>query len=323
MARPIRVEFPDAVYHVTARGNERKEIFLDDRDRRTFLRTTGGMVGRFGVIVHAYCLMPNHYHLLVQTPRANISHAVGWLQCTYSIRFNHRWKRSGHLFQGRYKAHLVEHDAYAGNVVKYIHANPARKRQEPGPGSGGCLETLEKFAWSSHRAWAGDAHEPAAGWLCLDWLGFFGDTPETARAEYRRQVKAMLAGGDVSPFDDLKGGLVLGGDVFFERVKTLLAGSAGREEQCWTRKCETLSAREVAAGMAAGEERKIAMWVRVRLGGEPLADVSAAFGYRQASGAFLVVTRLEKKAAGDPALSQYLKALEAEHLERKAAVVKK
>ena len=112
MARPIRVEFPGAVYHVTARGNERKRIFRDDEDRRRFLVALEEMAAQFGVEVLVFCLMPNHYHLVIRTPKANLSRAVGWLQTTYTIRFNRRYRRSGHLFQGRFKAHLVEEDGW-------------------------------------------------------------------------------------------------------------------------------------------------------------------------------------------------------------------
>jgi len=98
MARPIRVEFEGAVYHVTARGNERRAIFFGDEDRKLFLASVGEMVERFGARVMAYCLMPNHYHLVVGTPRGNLSAAVGWLQLTYTARFNARHRRSGHLF---------------------------------------------------------------------------------------------------------------------------------------------------------------------------------------------------------------------------------
>ena len=119
MSRPIRVEFEGAVYHVTARGNERRQPFRDDEDRARFLSTLEECVQRFGVRVHCYCLMPNHYHLLLETPRANLSRAVGWLQTTYTIRFNRRHRRSGHLFQGRFKAHLVEADAYAMELLRY------------------------------------------------------------------------------------------------------------------------------------------------------------------------------------------------------------
>jgi len=120
MARPVRVEFAGAVYHVTARGNERRSTFRDDKDRERFVETLAEMVERFEVRVHAYCLMPNHYHLVVGTPLGNLSQAVGWLQVTYTVRFNRRWRRSGHLFQGRFKAQLVE----------YVHLNPVRPRRK-------------------------------------------------------------------------------------------------------------------------------------------------------------------------------------------------
>ncbi len=128
MARPIRVEFEGAAYHATARGNERKPIYRDDRDRERFLETLEETVKRFGFVIHTYCLMPNHFHLLARTPRANLSHAAGWLQTTYSIRFNRRHRRSGHLYQGRFKAHLVEEDAYARELIKYIHLHPVRPK---------------------------------------------------------------------------------------------------------------------------------------------------------------------------------------------------
>lgn len=96
MARPLRVEFPDAAYHMMARGNERRTVFCDDFDRRRFLETLGEMVERFGIRLHAYCLLPNHYHLLLATPHANLSQAVGWLQVTYTVRFKRRHRRSCH-----------------------------------------------------------------------------------------------------------------------------------------------------------------------------------------------------------------------------------
>src|SRR5258708_28566693 len=133
MARPIRVEFPGAVYHVTARGNERRRTFRDDADRRQFLATLGQAAAENGLRVHGFCLMPNHYHLLVETPRGNLSRAIGWLQTTYTIRFNHRHRRSGHLFQGRFKAHLVEADSYSMELLRYVHLNPVRPRDKSAP----------------------------------------------------------------------------------------------------------------------------------------------------------------------------------------------
>ncbi|MBI5394427.1 MAG: transposase, partial [Verrucomicrobia bacterium] len=130
MARPIRVEYEGAVYHVMARGNERRAIFHSDADRQLFLQTVAGMVLQFGVLLHVYCLMPNHYHLVVETPQGNLSRAIGWLQVTYTVRFNARHRRSGHLFQGRFKAQLVEADDYGQELVRYVHLNPVRSRRK-------------------------------------------------------------------------------------------------------------------------------------------------------------------------------------------------
>src|SRR6266446_3060236 len=155
MARPIRVEFPGAVYHVMARGNERRAIFWDDSDRRCFLQTLHEAVERFALRVQAFCLMPNHYHLLVGTPRGNLSQAVGWLQVTYTVRFNRRHRRSGHLFQGRFKAQLIEADEYAQGLVEYVHLNPVRPRDKRARLAAGRAAELNSYRWSSHRVYAG------------------------------------------------------------------------------------------------------------------------------------------------------------------------
>ena len=109
------------------------------------------MCDRFGVVIHIWCLMPNHYHLVVQTPRANLSAAMGWFQTTYTIRFNARHRRSGHLFQGRFKAHLVEADAYAMELIKYIHLNPVRPKDKRRAIPVDRKAALLRYRWSSHR----------------------------------------------------------------------------------------------------------------------------------------------------------------------------
>jgi REP element-mobilizing transposase RayT len=127
-----------------ARGNERKAVFRDDQDRQRFLDTLAELVERFGVRLHAYCLMPNHYHLLLETPQPNLSQAVGWLQVTYTVRFNRRHRRSGHLFQGRFKAQLIEADEYAQGLVEYVHLNPVRPRRKNERLAGECTAELRE-----------------------------------------------------------------------------------------------------------------------------------------------------------------------------------
>src|SRR6059058_422292 len=130
MARALRIEYPGAVYHVVARGNQGQAIFQDDGDRRSFLKTLGEACEKTGWVVHAYVLMSNHYHLLLETPEANLVAGMKWLQGTYTQRNNSRHELRGHLFQGRYKAIVVdgEEESYFQVVSTYIHLNPARAK---------------------------------------------------------------------------------------------------------------------------------------------------------------------------------------------------
>ena len=208
MARPLRVEYEHAVYHVSARGPNRRSIVRDDRDRQRLLETLIEAADRFGLVIHAYCLMPDHYHLLVQTPRANLTAAMGWVQTAYSVRFNERHRRSGHLFQGRFKAHLVEADEYARQLVEYIHLNPVRPRDRRRPIPAGRRRALDAFPFSSHRAYAGLAKSP--DWLSAEWLRYYGGTRPAAHRHYREAIAAALGQPMACPWSNLPGGLVLG-----------------------------------------------------------------------------------------------------------------
>ena len=178
MARPLRIEFEGALYHVTARGNERKPIVRDDGDRRTWLATLAKTVSRFGWLLHAWCLMDNHHHLVVETPNANLARGMRQLNGVYAQRFNARYRRSGHLFGGRYKALLVQGNAHLLELARYVVLNPVR--------AGLCAHPAE-WRWSSYRATAGLA--PAPPFLTTSWLlGQFGRDDTRARAGYRAFV---------------------------------------------------------------------------------------------------------------------------------------
>ncbi|MDX8409364.1 MAG: transposase [Mariprofundales bacterium] len=142
MARPLRVEFSGAIYHVTSRGNAQADIYLDDTDRADFLDTLANVIERFGWVCHAYCLMTNHYHLVIETPQANLAQAMRQLNGVYTQRFNRRHHRVGHIFQGRYKAILVEHDVYLLELGRYVVLNPVRA---------GMVEGARHWPWSSYR----------------------------------------------------------------------------------------------------------------------------------------------------------------------------
>ena len=204
MARPLRVEFAGAIYHLTSRGNARQKVFFTDADRELFLDTLSQVVSRYGWICYAYCLMANHYHLLVETPKANLSLGMRQLNGMYTQSFNRRHNRVGHLFQGRFKAILVEKESYLLELCRYIVLNPVRVK---GKGEIGA------WKWSSYRATAGLASVPE--FLSTDWiLGQFGKKRAKAQKKYRAFVREGL---ESRPWEELKGQIYLGSEAFIER----------------------------------------------------------------------------------------------------------
>lgn len=305
MARAIRVEFEGAVYHVVARGNEQRDIFRADDDRRLFLATLNEAVHQHGIVAHAYCLMPNHYHLIVETPRGNLSQAIGWFQVTYTVRFNRRYERSGHLFQGRYKACLVDADSYAQQLVRYIHLNPVRPRDRTAVIPKDRKEILDRYEWSSHLEYAGLRAKPR--WLSLSWLAYWGETAEKAHRSYRADMEESFKYPVKSPWEKLRGGLVLGGEELWEKAKSLVGAKDGGEEARWISHAGREKVREGIRGMAANEkDRRIRMWIRVRLGGERPVDVGREMGYGGGAGVLVAVKRLERAAEEDSDLRQRL-----------------
>jgi len=175
MARPLRIEFPGAFYHVTARGNERKPLYRDDTDRQRFLALLADVAEQFHVLVHAYVLMDNHYHLLAETLEANLARTMRQLNGNYAQQFNRIHRRVGHLFQARYKALLVDRDAYLVELSRYIHVNPVRA---------GIVGCADEYPWSSARAYIG-AHAAPPFLTVAEVLGHFGRTRRRAQPRYR------------------------------------------------------------------------------------------------------------------------------------------
>ena len=218
MARQLRLEFPGAIYHVTARGNARAEIFLDNEDRDSFLAVFAECVARFGWLCHAYCLMDNHYHLLIETPDANLSAGMRQLNGVYTQRFNRRHGRVGHVFQGRFKAILVERDSYLLELCRYVVLNPVRAKM---------VRDAAQYGWSSYLATMGGASAPQ--WLQTDWvLGQFGKSRAVARRKYGEFVAEGV--GITSPWSELKGQVLLGREQFVSELQPLLEGKSGLKE---------------------------------------------------------------------------------------------
>ena len=210
MARALRIEYPGAFYHVMHRGNAGTDIFKSKRDRVRFLEYLSKAVERYELRIHTYCLMTNHYHLLIETPQANLSQAIKWINVSYAAYFNRKRRRSGHLFQGRYKAILVDADEYLTHVSRYIHLNPLRARM---------VDHLKDYQWSSYPVFAAYATVPE--WLETGWLlSLFGDDQLEAKRRYRSFVESVQNKKIEDPSSDIVGGFILGGDDFVNWVKS-------------------------------------------------------------------------------------------------------
>ena len=217
MTRPLRIEFKGALYHITSRGNARQAIFLNEGDFADFLRILGSVVKRYHFLLHAFCLMDNHYHLLIETPEGNLSKGMRQLNGLYTQRFNRKHHRVGHLFQGRYKAILVDKDNYLLELSRYIVLNPVRA---------GIVKNPKDYRWSSYMATAGENKIPA---LFTDWiLSQFGKEKKKASIQYQTFVLSGIK--EASPLKAVKGQLFLGKESFIEQIEHLLHGKEKLKE---------------------------------------------------------------------------------------------
>ena len=218
MARPIRIEYDGAVYHVTARGNARRRIYKDDVDRVSFLDTLVEVNRKYNWLCHAYCLMDNHYHLVIETPDGNLSKGMRQVNGVYTQSFNRRHRRVGHIFQGRYKAVLIEKESHLLEVCRYVALNPVRAKtvQEPG-----------EWRWSSYNGTAGRVKPHPC--LTVDWiLGQFGAGRKQAEKGYRDYVRAGIGGEKI--WKKVKGQSVLGEEDYVGRLMEYIRGKRDIQE---------------------------------------------------------------------------------------------
>jgi putative transposase len=215
MARPLRIEYDGAVYHITSRGNARKPIYKEDEDRRIFLEVLHRANTRYNWLCYAYCLMNNHYHLIIETPDGNLSHGMRQLNGVYTQLFNKRHNRVGHIFQGRYKAILIQKESHLLEASRYVVLNPVRAKAVKYP---------DEWKWSSYRGTAGK--EKPHPCLTRDWiLGQFGSKRRQSEKKYSEFIMAGI--GEEKIWKDVKGQSILGEDEF---IKRFLNHAKGYEE---------------------------------------------------------------------------------------------
>jgi REP element-mobilizing transposase RayT len=218
MARPLRPELAGGLYHVTARGDGRDDIYLSNIDRKAWLEVLGQVCKRFNWVCHAWCQMTNHYHLLIETPEANLAEGMRQLNGVYTQRSNRLHRRVGHVFQGRYKAILVERDSYLLELARYVVLNPLRA---------GMVKRLEAWPWSSYLATCGQA--AAHEWLQTDWvLAQFGRQRASA---IRKYVQFVHEGARLpSVWTQLQGQIYLGSETFVKRMQAQIELKSALDE---------------------------------------------------------------------------------------------
>jgi len=307
MARKPRVHAPGALYHVILRGNDGQNIFFDDKDRTRFYFLLQEGVERFGHRIHAFCLMGNHVHLAIQVAEASLSRIVQNLSFRYTRWINWRQGRSGHLFQGRYKAVLADADVYLLGLIRYIHLNPVRA---------GMVKEPQEYPWSGHRAYLGLETIP---WLTTDWvLSQFSGRVSSARRAYerflwegkketRREEYYRGSSGD---------GRILGNDAFVERILgekqtgvrpnvTLDSLMKAVCREYWIKEEELKGS---SRGRRLSEVRGMVAWLVLELGVSTLGELGKATG-RDGTTLSSAARRLQRRAKEDLELAGRMKGL--------------
>jgi REP element-mobilizing transposase RayT len=243
MARPLRLAFSGAVYHLTARGNAQQDIFLDDTDRKAFLAILGREIDQHAWNCYAYCLMDNHYHLLIETPEANLMRGMQRLNGRYAQCFNRRHQRVGHLFQGRYKSIIVDRESHLLELARYIVLNPVRA---------GIVAQAGAWSWSSFRATTNEAPRPP--WLNVAWLlSQFGQNESLAIEAYRQFVQEGTQAP--SPWAMLQGQIWLGGDTFRAHMQSFIEGKSLQDIPMGQRRPERPLASDILTAVSAAYDR--------------------------------------------------------------------
>jgi REP element-mobilizing transposase RayT len=285
MARQLRVEFENAFYHVTSRGNQRDKIFYDAADRERFLEILSRTKERYGFLLHAYALMDNHYHLLMETPKANLSQIMQNINTSYTVYVNRKYQRSGHLLQGRFKGIIVDKDRYLIALSRYIHLNPVRAKLVKRPAD---------YRWTSYKAFLDQKAEDSlvdTG----DTLSYFSKHRKRAVRAYREFVEAA-EGKEENPFAAMEAGLLLGKGPFKAKVLRRIEKMKVDEEIPQARRlrkrvsvdavikaCQLFYGRNRKAlveRVRGNEGRQVAIYLAKILSGEKGKEIGRHFGIK-------------------------------------------
>jgi REP element-mobilizing transposase RayT len=307
MARPLRIEYPGAFYHVISRGNARQKIFLSEDDKKRFLSFLETGVEPFGYRIHAYCLMDNHYHLLMETPNANLSKILHRLNSGYTTYFSRKHKRTGHLLQGRARALLVDKDAYGLELSRYIHLNPVKAL---------VVERPETYRWSSCVYYFKKLSLP--DFLETSFLlGLLDERERAARRAMREFVEAGRTGRLPDPFKDLKGGAILGDAAFVQWVQAkFLKGRRKDRELPGLRELKRPELGDIRDAVERSIKsdpklaRKAGIYLCRKYSERTLAEIGQFYGGMGVSAVSQTVQRLESQRQRDQQLNKELVRIE-------------
>lgn len=323
MTRALRIQIAGSYYHVTCRGNERRAIFRDDTDRQAFLDKLQSSLVIYQVELHAYVLMSNHFHLMVRTLRGNFAEFMRHFNISYTSAFNRCHRRVGHLYQGRYKAILVDKDSYFLELSRYVHLNPVRIRPQlkrPVPEQ---LRRLEHYRWSSLMGyWDSKSRQGFVKYnSVLEQIGH-------SRKKYREFIIDGINGGYATPWDSVRGQVVLGEEKFIERIKEELEENGSQREQPGARRLQAKAPAGVIQAVAKffgveekrltekrtglRDQRAVAMEMIYRNGGIGQVEIGRLIGGLDYTAVSRERKRIREKVEHDANLRRAVAAIETE-----------
>jgi REP element-mobilizing transposase RayT len=314
MARPLRIEYPGAFYHITSRGNDRRRIFQSKNDYELFKGILEEAKTKYGIQLHAYALMINHYHLLMETPNGNLSKVMHYVNGTYTNIFNRKRKRSGHLLQGRYKAILVERDSYLLELSRYLHLNPVRAK---------IVDSPQAYPYSSYTEYTSNKND---GLVTKDLiLKMMSGNPKEATGKYRAFVESGMTHDSGSPLNEVYAGSILGGEGFIrEALSRLKDGALDKEETAHRRELASfLSADDILDAVSSefqtrqdgvvgekGLPRNVAIYLIKKYTDMTNREIGNMFGGLTFTAVTKVKERLQKRLTRDKALKNTLNKIE-------------
>lgn len=311
MARPLRIEYEGALYHVTSRGNEKRKVFFSRKDYEKFKEYLANAIEKFGFVLHGYVLMTNHYHLIIETPEKNLSKIMHYVNSSYTTYTNVKRKRNGHLFQGRFKAIVVDRDSYLLELSRYLHLNPVRANMAEKP---------EDYPYSSYGCFAASTGDKLVTTRTI--LEMISSNPAMAREKYISFVESAMGEEIESPFKKVYGGIILGNVNFVKGVLGKIEDDQLEKEETSNRRSlrasrlpeEVISAicthygiaPEEISSVGKSDVRKICLYLLKKHTSAANREIGEVLGGMGATAVAKAYQRFTDDLANDPRLNKWL-----------------